>query len=218
MRPRVRDWDVILARVRIFGFHFDDDHRAWIDLERDGRGSRISLVGEVQIDARDPRDRWLLQEAVGTEDGWAACETYFYLRPFDDEIMPVELRLGLGSGDDAIPFIEEDMLDGRVTRTTVRTIDELMDVLPPLGPSNSVGYHRARERIIAALEELRPKSWADVGVTDVAEIAEYERYSVNADHVAHARANGRGTRDEIIRGYGLPPDEDWVPVEMNDRD
>ena len=183
----------------MFGFHFNDDHRVWIDLERDGRHSRISLVGEVQIDARDPRDRWLLQAS-------------------DDEIMPVELRLGLGSGDDVIPFVEEDMLDGRVTRTTVRTIDELMDVLPPLGPSNSVGYHRARERIIAAFEELRPKSWADVGITDVAEIAEYERYSVNADHVAHARANGRGTRDEIIRGYGLPPDADWVRVEMNDGD
>jgi len=218
MRARVRDWEVILARVRMFGFRFGDDHHAWIDLEHDGRHSRISLLGEVQIDARDPRDRWLLQEAVGGDGRSAARTTYFYYRASDDEVMPVELRLGLGSGDDVILFIEEDMLDGRMTRTTVRTIDELMDVLPPLGPSNSVGYHRARERIIARFEELRPKSWADVGITDVAEIAEYERYSVNADHVAHARANGRGTQDEIIRGYGLPPDADWVRVEMNDGD
>jgi len=158
VRTRVRDWEVIRARVRMFGFHFNDDDRVWIDLERDDRGSRISLIGEVQIDARDPRDRWLLQEAVGGDGGWATRTTYFYCRANDDEVMPVELRLGLGSGEDATPFVEEDMLDGRVTHSTVRTTDELMDVLPPLGPSNSVCYHRARERIIATFEDLRPKS------------------------------------------------------------
>ena len=217
-RARVRDWEVILARVRMFGFRVEDDHRVWIDLEREDRRSRISLVGEVQIDARDPRDRWLLQEAVGGDGGWAARTTYFYYRASDDEVMPVELRLGLGSGEDAMPFIEEDMLDGRIRRMVVKNVEDLMDALPPLGPSNSVGYFTARNHVLDAFQNLRPKTWADLGITDAAEIAEYELHSVNADHVAHARAGGLKTQDEIIRGYGIPPDAGWVPVEIDDGD
>ena len=205
---RARGWDTALARIRLVGFTFHDDGKDAIDVVRDGRRSRMYLINRIAIEADDPRDMWLLREAVGGD--WPARETYYLRRVGDGDIIPVELRLGHYDNELATLYVEHDMLDGRNERIAVNSVEELMDVLLPLGPTNSIGYHSARDKIIDAFERLRPKTWADVCVDDAAVIAEYERYQVTPDHVAHARAGGRMTVDEIIAGYGIPPFEGWI--------
>jgi hypothetical protein len=209
-RTRVRDWELILARIRVFGFTVLDDGQDMIVVERNGRGCHVDLVNTVRIAASDPRDIWLLKQAV--EDGWqwAALETYFLRRFSDGEIFPVELRLGSHSGKERRLFLDHDPL-GDNERTTIRSSEHLKDMLSALAAPNSIGYDRARERIIACFEKLRPKTWAEVGISDPATIAEYQRYEVTADDVAHARANGRETMDEIIAAYGIPQIE-WADV------
>ena len=208
LHVRARGWETALARVRLFGFTIHDDGKYAIDVERDGRKSRLHLIEHIDIEASDPRDAWLLREAVGGD--WPARETYYLRRIGDGEIIPVELRLGHYDNEAATLFVEHDMLDGRNERTPVNSVEDLMDVLLPLGPTNSIGYHAARNKIVDAFERLRPKTWADVGVEDADVIAEYERHQVSPNHVAHARAGGRITMNEIIAGYGIPPFEGWI--------
>ena len=208
LHVRARGWETTLARVRLFGFTVHDDGKYTIDVERDGRKSRLHLIERIEIEASDPRDAWLLREALG--GNWPARETYYLRRIADGDIVPVELRLGYCDNDAAALYVEHDMLDGRNERTPVDSVEELMDVLLPLGPTNSIGYHEARNKIVDAFERLRPKTWADVGVEDVDVIANYECHQVKPDHVAHARAGGLTTVHEIISGYGIPPFEGWI--------
>ena len=208
LHVRARGWETALARVALFGFTIHDDGKYTIDVERDGRKSRLHLIERIDIEAGDSRDAWLLREAIGAE--WPARETYYLRRITDREIIPVELRLGHYDNDSTALYVEHDMLDGRNERTPVDSIEELMGVLLPLGPTNSIGYHAARSGIVDAFERLRPKTWADVGVEDAAVIAEYERYQVTPGHVGHARAGGRVAVDEIIAGYGIPPFDGWI--------
>jgi hypothetical protein len=149
----VKDWELILARVRLFGFQVCDDGRDMIEVKRDGRTCSIDLVGTVRISANDPRDIWLLKRAI--EDGWQwiLVETYFVRRFRDGEIMPVELRLGRYHDEPCTPFLDDDGLDGNLERKTIRTLDDLHDALPVLAPSNAIGYHRARGRIFARYDE-----------------------------------------------------------------
>ena len=208
LHVRARGWETTIARVRLFGFTVHDDGKYTIDVERDGRKSRLHLIDHIVIEASDPRDSWLLREAVGGD--WPARETYYLRRITDGEIVPVEIRLGYYDNAAAALYVEHDMLDGRDERTAVNSVEQLMDVLLPLGPTNSIGYHAARNKIVDAFERLRPKTWADVGVADADVIADYERHQVTPNYVAHARAGGLTTVHEIISGYGIPPFEGWI--------
>jgi hypothetical protein len=206
---RVAGWERILARAAVFGFVVDDRGSDMVEVVRDGRTCGIDLVGTVHISAKDPRDVWLLKQVVEDGSQWECVEVYFFKRLEDGETMPVELRLGRHSDDARTPFLDHDSLDGCLERTTLRDVEALHAVLPPLAPTNAVGYHFARERIVATYERIRPKTWTDIGISDPALIAEYENYYVSADHVAHARESGHENKDEIIAAYGLPPLQ-WV--------
>jgi hypothetical protein len=210
-RTRVRDWELLLARIRVFGFTVLDDGRDTIVVERDGRTCHVDLVNTVRIGAKDPRDLWLLKQAIEDSWQWAALETYFLRRYVDGEIFPVELRLGFHSEKNPTLFLDHDPL-GDNERTTILSSEHLKDMLPLLAAPNSIGYHRARERIIARFEKLRPKTWDEIGIGDGTTIAEYERYQITADDVAHARAGGREAMDEIISAYGIPQIE-WADVQ-----
>ena len=200
----------MLARIAVYGFAVHYDGKDTVACERDGRTSVVELRVPVRVVAGDPRDVWLLKAAIARDDRHDEMQTYFIKRLGDGAVMPVELRLDVAHDTPRKIQLHHDMLDGRDEITPLTVVENLMDALPPLSPSNAVGYHRARKRIFDAYERLRPKSWSEIGIEDASLVAEFERYEVTPDLVVRSRAEGRTATNDIIAGYGYPPDAGWL--------
>jgi hypothetical protein len=205
-RQRVRDWDIMLARAQALGFEVRDEQCELVEVEREGRTSIIDLVAPVRLIASDARDIWMLKIALEDDTRWAACETYF-LRKDNDEMVPVELRLR--TTDNGGVFLDHQF-PAECERQAITSSVQLSQLLFPLAVTNSIGYHRARHRIIQAYERLRPKSWTDLGVDDPVLVAEYEKHSLTPEFVEIAFSEGLTDPDAVIRAYGIPPSDGWV--------
>jgi hypothetical protein len=206
---RARDSELVLARVRAFGFSVDDDGHATVKVVRDGRVSHLSLDEPVRYSAEDARDIWLLSLAIEEEQRWAACETYFLRRPQDDDLIPARIflieqdgRIELRHG---IVGREPEMYSG-ISR------DDVLDALPFLAAPNAIGYHRARARVIAAYEALRPTTWDAVGITECGAVMAYERHRVRPEDILRAQEGGIVGMNRIIRVFGVPADEESVQI------
>lgn len=208
---RVREADLLLARVRMFGFEVVREGDELVDVRREGRVSTIGLA-QVQCTADDPRDAFLLSLALEDELRWSPREFYVAYRPEDGEPVPAQLVLEPGEDPAAPLVLRHSVFGSEGERTPLRSVEDLLDALPFLAPPNAVGYHRARERIIARYEKMRPKTWADVGVTDPGTIAHYERHRVTADDLARAAESGIVGMDAIITAFGIPAEDEWTRV------
>jgi|GEM_PF-6934361 len=174
------DSEVLLARVRAFGFSVNDKNTERVEVEREGRFSVVRLGDKVAFTSDDPRDRWLLSLALEQDRKYESCETYF-LRQDGDQFSPVQIMLEATSGNPRVLHIVHGVVGSEPERHQVDSFDELMDVLPFLAPSNAVGYHRARGRVFVRYEQVRPKTWEDVGIADAGTIVEYERHRVRPE-------------------------------------
>jgi len=201
----------LLARVRTFGFTVHDDGKDTIEVEREGRTSTIDLVSSVRYEGSDARDLWLLSLALEDGTQWAARETYFSLRLYDNEPMPVVMTLS-DRGPGRPMVLRHGLFSNESESHAIGNTSDLLDALPFIAASNTIGYHRARERIIASYERLRPKTWAEVGVTDAGVIAEYERHSVRAEDVVRAAESGIVGMNRIISVFGMPASDEWSDV------
>src|SRR5579884_32430 len=195
-----------LARIALFGFRPADSNREVGELDREGRRSTVTLSRPLSCKADDPRDRWLLAQALDLHARFFAHATYFAQRPSDGAWLPVEISLERS----AERFSLRHAVCGRESQPThVDTPDDLLDALPFLAPPNAVGYHRARWQIVCAYSRLRPKAWADVSIVDPGMIVEYERHRVTPADVARAVESGIIGMDRIITAFGIPADEEW---------
>ncbi len=158
IRARRGDWETIIARLQLFGFDVHDTGRETIRVGRFGRKATVNLTQDLKIDARDPRDTWVLGQILHTEEEWLARETYFVTRVGDAEVFPVELRLVLD--DSGKLAFEHDFFDGRCEHALLESIEQLTDLLPYLAAPNTIGYHQARNRILLRYRELHPETFS----------------------------------------------------------
>ena len=157
IRARRPDWEVIIARLRLFGFEVHDARRDNVRVARFGRKATVDLTDDINIDARDPRDAWVLKQILHPEEKWLARESYFVTRVGDAEVFPVELRLVLD--DSGKLAFEHDFFDGRCDRALLASTKQLTDLLPYLAAPNTIGYHQARNRILRRHRELHPETF-----------------------------------------------------------
>ena len=153
IRARRPDWEAIVARLRLFGFDVHDAGRETVRVKRFGRKATVNLTEHLEIDARDPRDTWVLRQILDLNGKWLARETYFVTRVNDGEIFPVEIRL-VADGNGIV--FEHDFLDGCCEPIFLENAEQLADLPPYLAAPNTIGYHQARNRILLRYRELHP--------------------------------------------------------------
>ena len=70
----VRDRELMLARLRIFGFTITRETHEVVEVRRESRVSVVH-VAEMRCTAADPRDAFLLALALGDDTRWSprAC-------------------------------------------------------------------------------------------------------------------------------------------------